>query len=148
MNAKRPFYAGGLRFSCRRCSNCCRHEPGFVFLSDLDVKQLAQKLEMEYTSFVRCFCRWVPSSEGGDQLSLREKAGYDCVFWEKGCTVYESRPLQCRTFPFWESVVYSAAVWKSIDCPGIDRGELHSREYIEACLARRMAEPVLVRGVS
>jgi Fe-S-cluster containining protein len=143
-----PFYRGGLRFSCRRCSICCRHEPGFVFLSAPDVKQLAKSLEMEYTVFVQSYCRWVPSPGGGVQLSLVEKANYDCIFWDEGCNVYENRPLQCRTFPFWDSAVYSDTAWNSTGCPGINRGELHGREYIEACLVRRKAEPVLAGGVS
>jgi Fe-S-cluster containining protein len=143
-----PFYAEGLRFSCRRCSACCRHEPGYVFLSDVDTKYLAKTLKMGYTLFVQRYCRWVLSPGGDKQLSLKEKANYDCVFWDGGCTVYESRPLQCKTFPFWESTVYSSAAWNNIDCPGINQGTLYGKDYIESCLARRKAEPVLLRGVS
>ena len=32
-----PFYAEGLRFSCERCSACCRGEPGYVFLTKEDL---------------------------------------------------------------------------------------------------------------
>jgi Fe-S-cluster containining protein len=81
----------------------------------------------------------------GEKLSLREKADYDCVFWKNGCTVYESRPLQCRSFPFWESALLSPGSWKRLSCPGLGKGDLHSKEYIETCLAQQKAEPVLVR---
>jgi Fe-S-cluster containining protein len=101
---------------------------------------------MVYNEFVETYCRWVPSPEGGEWLSLKEKANFDCVFWEGGCAVYSSRPLQCRTFPFWKNNLLSVRAWKSLSCPGINRGELHSREAIESRLEKRRSEPVLTRG--
>ena len=79
-------------------------------------------------------------------ISLREKPGYDCIFWEgEGCSVYEQRPVQCSTFPFWATILDSQEAWKDAarDCPGIDRGELCSRDHIEECLWRRRAEPLI-----
>jgi Fe-S-cluster containining protein len=144
-STKKFFYACGLRFSCRRCSDCCRHEPGFVFLSANDVEALAQKAKMGYDNLVQTYCRWVSVSGSVQQLSLREKTNFDCIFWKDGCTVYESRPLQCRTFPFWASSLVSPSVWKNLCCPGIGTGKLCSRDYIEACLEQRKAEPLLMR---
>jgi len=141
---KESFYADGLAFSCTRCSACCRHEPGFVFLSDKDVRLLAEGLQMRYTDVMETFCRWVPAFKGS-KLSLKEKANFDCIFWQDHCSVYQSRPLQCRTFPFWESTLYSREAWENLPCPGRDGGEHHSREYIEECLQRRRAEPVMVK---
>lgn len=142
-----PFYAAGLRFSCTRCSACCRYESGFVFLSERDLSRLAAACQMKYTDLVKTYCRWVPSERGGECLSLKEKSNYDCIFWNQGCTVYESRPLQCSTFPFWRRLVSSPEAWEMAAscCPGIGSGDLHSRERIEACLAGRAAEPVIER---
>ncbi|MDR0403484.1 MAG: YkgJ family cysteine cluster protein [Treponema sp.] len=144
---KDPFYAPGLRFSCIRCSSCCRYESGFVFLSRKDAELLAEKQEMEYTTFVKTFCRWVPAAGFGreSRLSLREKANFDCIFWDEGCTVYDCRPLQCRSFPFWESIMRSEAVWKNLDCPGKDRGTLHGPDKIEGYLEKRRKEPIIKR---
>ena len=143
---KKAFFREGLRFSCTRCSACCRHEPGYVFLSKNDLKLLAEALKINYNSIVERYCRWVPVPGGEKQLSLREKPGYDCIFWQNGCSVYQFRPLQCRTFPFWESTLSCPDAWKNLSCPGIGKGKLHSAEYIESCLAQRKAEPVLARG--
>ncbi|MDR2143716.1 MAG: YkgJ family cysteine cluster protein [Treponema sp.] len=144
---KKPFYARGLRFSCTRCSSCCRYESGFVFLSRKDAELLAEKLKMDYTAFVETFCRWVPTpdpvSGGVLRLSLKEKTNFDCVFWDGGCKVYGRRPLQCRSFPFWDSIMRSEAVWKSLDCPGKDRGTFHSPDEIEAYLGKRREEPII-----
>jgi Fe-S-cluster containining protein len=66
--------------------------------------------------------------------TLREKSNGDCVFFERGlgCTVYEARPRQCRTWPFWQSTAGTPEAWdrtKSI-CPGSGRGEWVSADEI------------------
>lgn len=142
-----PFYAGGLCFSCTRCSSCCRYESGFVFLSAKDVNLLAAECQMEYTGFVETYCRWVPAETGMEQLSLKEKSNFDCIFWKGGCAVYASRPLQCRTFPFWPAVLYSPGSWEQAKllCPGAGQGAFHDQREIEALLAAQETEPVLKR---
>ena len=143
---KKPFYKLGLRFSCTRCSGCCRIGPGYVFLSEKDVQLLAEGLQMKYTDVMEIHCRWVPSWDGKMQLSLKEKADFDCIFWQDGCKVYPYRPLQCRTFPFWESILCDRKNWEELSCPGAGKGTLHSMEYIESCLAQRNFEQIVSRG--
>jgi Fe-S-cluster containining protein len=143
----RPFYARGLRFSCTRCSECCRIDPGFVFLRKKDTENLVSALKMKYTDFIAFYCRWVPGLDGVDQLSLKEKANYDCIFWKNGCSVYKARPLQCSTFPFWPSILSSAGSWEAVGCSGMGKGALHSMEEIESALARQKSKPVIRRNM-
>ena len=147
MSGKNPFYGRGLRFSCIRCSACCRYESGFVFLTENDVSTLTAALNMKYKEFTKAYCRWVPSANGNDQLSLREKTNKDCIFWKEGCTVYQARPLQCQSYPFWKYILESDLSWKqaALECPGINKGDLHSRESIEKWLTLRKKEPVIER---
>ena len=150
MSGESPFYAQGLRFSCTRCSACCRHDSGYVFLSGKDVSILGAALDMEYGEFTKVYCRWIPSVNGTWQLSLREKSNFDCIFWtEEGCSVYEKRPLQCRSFPFWQSVVCDKRNWKMTaqGCPGMGRGSLHSTDSIKKWLALRLKEPIISRSI-
>ncbi|MDR0383107.1 MAG: YkgJ family cysteine cluster protein [Spirochaetaceae bacterium] len=128
-----PFYRDGLRFSCKRCSFCCRAGPGFVFLSRTDAESIAKSLDMRLREFIQAYCRWV-EWDGGKRLSLKEKASLDCVFWKDGCSIYETRPVQCKTYPFWASMLGSEEEWRDMTsgCPGAGSGELLSREYIEA----------------
>ena len=102
---------------------------------------------MNYTDFVKTYCRWVPAGIGMERLSLKEKSNFDCIFWKDGCSAYAARPLQCRTFPFWPSILDSAAAWElaKSGCPGMGQGPLMGREEIEARLAAQEAEPVLTR---
>jgi Fe-S-cluster containining protein len=140
----KPFYVQGLRFSCVRCSECCRIDPGFVYLRKKDTENLVSALKMKYTDFIESYCRWVPL-DGFEQLSLKEKTNYDCIFWKNGCSVYEARPLQCRTFPFWPSILSSAGSWEAISCSGMGKGALHSMKEIELVLSWQKTEPVIRR---
>ena len=146
----RTFYSHGLRFSCERCSACCRHEEGFVYLSGKDTSLLGTALNMDFHEFTKVFCRWVPALNGTVKLSLKEKSNFDCIFWEQnGCSVYEARPLQCRAFPFWHSVLSSKKNWNltAQSCPGIGQGKLHSRDSIKKWLTIRQKEPIISRSI-
>jgi len=130
------FYAGGLRFECTRCSRCCRGEPGYVFLSREDLEDLAEGLELSRSEVLARYCRTVRVG-GIPRVSLRERANYDCIFWRpKGCSVYDHRPLQCRSYPFWPANLCSPEHWRELQahCPGAGKGSLHSREEIQEWL--------------
>ncbi|MDR0376307.1 MAG: YkgJ family cysteine cluster protein [Spirochaetaceae bacterium] len=138
----RPFYDEGLRFSCLRCSTCCRYDEGFVFLTAPDIEALSRELQMKTDDFTAVYCRRIRGPDGSLRLSLKEKANYDCIFWKDGCSVYKARPLQCRAFPFWPSLLASPAAWKAAarSCPGMGQGVLHTKEEIERCLRDQRAD--------
>jgi Fe-S-cluster containining protein len=127
---ERPWFGEGLRFECARCGNCCRGpEPGYVWVTDEEIAALAERLGLSVDGFGRRYLRRV-----GARLSLVERANHDCVFWEegRGCTVYEQRPAQCRTFPFWPEITASAESWARYGwCRGKDQGRLYPVEEIE-----------------
>jgi len=142
---KARFYASGLYFSCKRCSSCCRYDAGFVFLSEKDLEKIIALLKMDRDGFIKTYCRWVADWKGGEVLSLREKPNKDCILWDGGCTIYSVRPLQCVTFPFWESVVSSPDCWEmaASGCPGINSGELHTMTEINRHIEKRSCEPII-----
>ncbi|MCL2204911.1 MAG: YkgJ family cysteine cluster protein [Treponema sp.] len=148
---ERPVYAGGKSFSCTRCSSCCRHESGYVFLSEKDAVRLGEGLRISFHQLLLDFCRWIPVGDGAFKLSLQEKANFDCVFWEEpgGCSVYQWRPLQCRAFPFWESALKSKSAWREFakECPGIGQGRHFSQEDIEEWLVLRKNEPIICKNI-
>ena len=148
MIKNQPFYTEGLYFSCTRCSVCCRFESGFVFLTENDVSRLAAECQMAYTEFVDIYCRWVPSLiNNTERLSLIEKSDLDCIFWDSGCKVYNSRPLQCKAFPFWSSVLDFKDSWEraKISCPGMDQGKLHTHAEITEILNIQAEQKILTR---
>lgn len=140
------FWDSGLRFICTQCSRCCRHDSGYVFLSRVDLERLAGTLACSPSEVVEQYCRWVPFGPDA-HLSLREQANMDCVFWaDGGCSVYSGRPLQCRTYPFWQTIVDEPSHWdeEAAECPGIGIGPARpAREIADAVAARRLAPPLL-----
>jgi Fe-S-cluster containining protein len=136
------WFKSGLQFGCTRCSACCRHNPGYVFLSQPDIDALCSFTQLDEKEFRK---RYTRLTDFGfvRRLSLTEKSNFDCIFWDQGCTVYNARPLQCRAFPFWSSILSDQGNWdeQANDCPGINQGPVHSAATIQAWLNARSAEP-------
>jgi len=130
-----PWYQDGLLFECTQCGGCCAGFPGTVRVTDEEIDVLARRLGISEGEFRKGYTRFV----GAEELSLQEKANLDCVFYDSdaGCQVYEDRPKQCRTWPFWRRVVRSEATWEteSASCPGMDMGQLCDVDSI-----RRLSE--------
>ena len=134
--SSKPWYREGLSFSCTRCGDCCTGVPGYVWVEPTEIEALAKHLGLSVDSFGERYLRKV-----GRRYSLIEKPGGDCIFFDKGCSVYPARPTQCRTFPFWRSNLKSERAWDEIadECPGIGQGKLFPVEEIEV-LKRGKAE--------
>lgn len=118
-----------VRFECQPdCANCCRAENGFVFLSENEAAAIARHLETGNDEFREWFTR---SVEG--QLCLVDGQGDNCVFLEEDqCLIYEVRPAQCRSYPFWPECIRDEESWHKTQmaCPGIGKGGVISREEI------------------
>lgn len=140
-----PFHADGLRFACARCSACCRGEPGYVFLTRPDLERLAARFGLALSRFSAEYCIVVDMGDSL-RLSLKERRNHDCSLWgEGGCRAYDDRPLQCKTYPFWDSVIREESDWirEGADCPGIGKGQIRDREEIEAAVIARRLEPLI-----
>ena len=124
-----PWYKDGLAFTCTRCGKCCTGEPGFVWLTDDELRAIAEFLG-EPVEEVRA----LHTRKSRGRRTLREKADGDCVFYDRarGCTIYPVRPPQCRTWPFWESNVETPEAWERTKavCPGSGRGQLIPAEEV------------------
>lgn len=127
---EKPWFSNGLRFRCTGCGDCCTGAPGFVWVNREEIAGLASRLRLDVAEFETRYVRKV-----GIRKSLVEYANGDCVFFDpntRGCTVYEDRPRQCRTWPFWESNVASEEAWQHTCevCPGSGKGKLHAVEHV------------------
>ncbi|MCG8649745.1 MAG: YkgJ family cysteine cluster protein [Pirellulales bacterium] len=128
---KKPWYRDGLRFECTQCGACCSGEPGYVWVDDSEIKAMAEEMELEVEAFERKFVRQV-----GRDKSLTEYPDGDCIMLDpktRKCTVYSSRPIQCRTWPFWDSTTKKKKDWAETCevCPGAGTGRLYTFEEIE-----------------
>ena len=128
-----PWYHAGLRFQCTQCGNCCTGDPGYVWVNKQEIESLAAETgESDVEAFEHMYVRKI-----GIRKSLREFANGDCVFFDtetRSCSVYEARPRQCRTWPFWDSNLRTPTHWKETceNCPGCGKGKLYQLEEIDA----------------
>jgi len=106
--------------ACAQCGgNCCTGESGNIFVSVTEITAIVKLLEIDEGEFRRTHLR-----KEGFRFSLQEKkvnGSYDCVFFDRsqnGCSIYTARPLQCRTFPFWDYFRHRIDELKA-ECPGI-----------------------------
>jgi Fe-S-cluster containining protein len=143
-----PWYAEqGLKFTCTQCGNCCTGGPGYVWLTREEIVRLAEHLEITPQEAVDKYCRKI-----NGRFSLKERrtreGNYDCIFLteqdrdpndpkagrRRTCAIYEVRPLQCRTWPFWKENISTPQRWEqsSKRCPGMGRGRRFSLNQIHA----------------
>jgi uncharacterized protein len=113
------WYQKGLPFKCTQCGQCCTGSPGYVWVQENEIEEMAACLNITKEQFIRKYTRRI-----GNNLSLLEHPkNYDCVFLEgKKCKVYAARPKQCRTFPWWPEHLSSPDAWEEAAqrCEGIN----------------------------
>ncbi|WP_242678151.1 MULTISPECIES: YkgJ family cysteine cluster protein [unclassified Neochlamydia] len=116
-----PWYKEGLRFQCTECGKCCTGSPGYVWITELEMQAVAKLLKISLELFKKKYTR-----QRENRYSLIEKKNlnneYDCIFLkDKKCSIYQERPRQCRTFPWWKENLASEESWKAAAqyCEGI-----------------------------
>lgn len=129
------WYKNGLNFKCTECGKCCTGSPGYVWVTENEIINMANFLDLSIAEFSRLYVRRV-----NGRLSLIENSKtYDCVFLkDKKCILYTVRPTQCRTFPWWPQNLKSENDWKEAAqyCEGISMdAPLVSIDQIEKQLA-------------
>ncbi|GMU33828.1 MAG: YkgJ family cysteine cluster protein [Planctomycetia bacterium] len=142
---KRPWYADGLQFTCTQCGNCCTGAPGYVYVTPEEVGKIAEFIGSPNGELGPEHLRKV-----GRKLSLTEDKGSgDCCFLKhvdgkRICTIYPVRPLQCRTWPFWDINLESIDDWNeaAVGCPGMNRGKSYDLVQIEVRLNAKRWEDV------
>ncbi len=121
----RPWWMSGVPFACQpNCGKCCDEPGGIVYLRPEDAETLAAHHEMEVENWLARDChqtldgRWILNSDPYTEI---------CIYLdeEKKCTVYQSRPSQCKSFPFWAENVRSQRSWEKTvnNCPGLESEE-------------------------
>ena len=122
----------GIRFECQGSGNCCvsRGTYGFVYLSKKDIKKLSIYFKITEQNFIKNYCQ---KTDGFIHLKELKKNNGNCIFLKDNkCTVYKSRPIQCRTWPFWPENM-NTKTWNNDiakNCPGVGKGKVKTKKEI------------------
>ncbi|QOP44029.1 YkgJ family cysteine cluster protein [Sulfurimonas sediminis] len=106
--------------ACATCEGrCCTGESGYIYVTKNEIFAIAEVLAMDVNEFALKYL-----FKKGYKYSIRENKindSYECVFYDRktnGCKIYNARPNQCKTFPFWD--YYKTRVDElKLECPGI-----------------------------
>jgi hypothetical protein len=117
-----------------------------VLVTEAEIGALAARLGVSPAEFVTRFTHMTTKGRSlnevesrGPHPAIEGDVRRDCVFLDRTgvpgravCGVYEDRPAQCRTWPFWPSVVRSREAWDRATriCPGMNRGTLVPVEQV------------------
>lgn len=128
------WYESGLPFSCTACGNCCKSNGDYshVYLREEEVGAIAEHLGLDPVQFLReqlvVEDGWITLQSDLPQCQFLDANGR--------CGIYPVRPVQCRTWPFWE-INLSEETWRgevNKICPGSrDSGssEVHGPDKID-----------------
>jgi len=117
-------------FVCKNCGQCCIGYGG-TFVTDEDIKKIAEFLHEDPETFVAKYCRM----SCGKPL-LAQGTGDFCVFWGENCKIHPVKPRMCRAWPFIPSVLNDIENWHIMakSCPGM-RTDLSDRQ-IRNCVEK------------
>jgi len=90
--------------ACSSCEGrCCTGESGYIYVSKSEIFAIADLLNLSVNDFGVKYLY-----KNGYKYSIKEvkyKGSFECIFYDResnGCKIYEQRPSQCITFPFWD----------------------------------------------
>ncbi len=106
--------------ACEDCQGrCCTGESGYIYVTKSEALAISELLAINIKQFVSKYL-----FKKGYKYSIKEEKindSYECIFFDRelnGCKIYDARPNQCKTFPFWD--YYKTRIGELKDeCPGI-----------------------------
>jgi uncharacterized protein len=139
--SKEPWYHPGLCFECAQCGRCCSGPgEGYIWVTGPESERIARHLGISQQELRKRYVKRV-----GWRMSIVEEASTkDCIFLHvhngvRSCAIYDVRPNQCRTWPFWRHNIDNPDAWHvaSQRCPGMNRGRQYSRVEIERLVEQK-----------
>ncbi len=107
--------------ACASCGGaCCIGESGYIWVTYQEIQAIAEHLGLSIEEFSQRYLRRAKSRYSLNEYKV-EGLGYACVFFDtqkRICSIYDVRPKQCRTFPFWEQFKNSTEDLVQ-ECPGV-----------------------------
>eukprot|EP00956_Cyclotella_meneghiniana_P032325 scaffold88288_cov62-Cyclotella_meneghiniana.AAC.2 len=111
-----------IQFSCTSCGKCCKVD-GDVWLSPDEVDTVQSHLGIDDTDAFKSRYGRAEVTDGEETWVCLRRITDDavvpslksCVFLDLPtgqCSIYDVRPIQCATYPFWPSILASRQDWE------------------------------------
>ncbi len=92
--------------ACEGCGgHCCTGESGYIWAKYHEIEAISKFLELSVEDFAIMYLKRVKHRYSLVERYRKEQDDYACIFFDdkiNRCSIYPVRPLQCRSFPFWE----------------------------------------------
>eukprot|EP00199_Chlamydomonas_sp_CCMP681_P006158 CAMPEP_0119103192 /NCGR_PEP_ID=MMETSP1180-20130426/1697_1 /TAXON_ID=3052 ORGANISM="Chlamydomonas cf sp, Strain CCMP681" /NCGR_SAMPLE_ID=MMETSP1180 /ASSEMBLY_ACC=CAM_ASM_000741 /LENGTH=211 /DNA_ID=CAMNT_0007087637 /DNA_START=12 /DNA_END=647 /DNA_ORIENTATION=+ len=131
----------GKSFMCTECGKCCSGK-GEVWINDEEAQALSSGLGfISVEAFRKECCKPYDKHEGW--WLLKNRPGTEtCIFLDgKLCSVHNTRPSQCRTYPWWPELMEKTS-WdqeKAQICEGFDHPDAPPLDVHSAALQLKQA---------
>jgi Fe-S-cluster containining protein len=116
---KEGFEYGFDASKCATCGGkCCIGEKGYIWVSAKEIEAISRYINVDIERFKLDYLKKIKYKYSIKDVLIN--GSYECLFFDhqKGCMIYEVRPQQCRTFPFWDHVRDNLEQ-ERVNCPGI-----------------------------
>jgi Fe-S-cluster containining protein len=115
-----------FRFVCQKCRACCKSEDILISIPDL------ARWVMDNTIYRVIHLMKMTGEEGNYKIILKKDVDGYCNLYHhdnKLCTIYNTRPLICRSYPLsYDGEQYKL---KSKNCPGLDQNGM-TKDHLKA----------------
>ena len=124
-----------LRFKCTGCGKCCTGgDDHYIAMSNTEANRIQKHLNITTAWFRRRYVTHLTRNT----LTARIQNGH-CVFLNANgkCRIYQLRPIQCRTYPYWPEILENKQAWDSEakHCEGVNTGHVVAIKDITKKLA-------------
>lgn len=103
-----------IEFSCTACGKCCKSKgSNKVYLNDAETYSIAEHLRVSTTKFDEVYTDQRIDVKNRLLKTIKQHSiKKQCLFLvDNKCSIYEVRPTQCRTYPFWPQIMIGPAEW-------------------------------------
>jgi hypothetical protein len=130
-----PYWKDGVSFGCTGCGRCCQNE-GEVWLNTEEISSIVSDLKLPADDVLNLYSEevrggWIKlkskvlPDDSNHESSMTHKE--QCIFLDsngKTCSIYKSRPIQCRTYPYWPRLLSNQSEWDAeIVVPDDEKGK-------------------------
>ncbi|CAB9497792.1 Pfam:UPF0153 [Seminavis robusta] len=141
-----------LPFECTGCGKCCKTK-GNVYMTPEEHQQAADLLDMSKQEFIQHYASHTlledSTTNPGEEeermwIRLRDHSTtttttttnkdhqHGCIFLQDDntCRIYDARPIQCSTYPFWPNILASQQAWNDeVRRPDDDNDDNHDDNH-------------------